>query len=411
MKKMIVSVAMMMAVFGLHAQAGKKTGKVVIEGTMTGDLKGHNLMYTYNRMGQDSAVIKDGHYRFEFPFNGIVQKMLLPEYITKEGQMYRPFGILIDGPGTYYITSDISKGMHESILKGQEGMMLFSNYENEQDAANLKINKVLGERFGQDWWQMEEKDPRYAKKQELNDSLQEAFVLPLLETLLREHPDANASVYVLSVNARGINSVDRQLQLYNMLSEGMKKSDEGMKFYNFIQGEKNSGIGKMVANFILPDPQDKPVSFDQFKGKYVMIDFWASWCVPCRASFPTMRKIYHQYKNKGFEIYSISIDENKKSWLKAVKEENNPWSQALDTKDINHIGFAVTGVPTTYLIDPQGRIVAKQVGFDEGSKGPVEEKLASMFGELSNALTPGAGKPGEKNVIPAATMVPMVPMQ
>lgn len=407
MKKMIVSAAMMLAFAGLYAQAGKKGGKVVIEGVLTGDLKGHNLMYTYSRMGQDSAVIKDGHYRFEFPFAATGLKMLLPEYITKEGQMYRPFGILIDGPGTYYITSDIAKGLHEAVLKGPEGMMIYNNYEKDQDAAYSKINKGMEEGLGKEWWQIEEKDPRYAHRQALNDSLHEVYIEPLLEKLLRQHPNAIASAFVLSANGRGIHSIDRQLELYNMLSGAMQKSDEGMKYFNFIQGEKNSVMGSMVTNFILPDPTDKPLSFDQFKGKYVMIDFWASWCSPCRKSFPTMRKIYAQYKDKGFEIYSISIDENKKAWLKAVQEESNPWAQSLDTKDINHIAFAVTGVPTTYLIDPQGKIVAKQVGFDEGAKGAVEEKLAAMYGELGAEKATPAGVSGDKKSIPATRMVPM----
>jgi thiol-disulfide isomerase/thioredoxin len=406
MKKMIVSAAMMLAIAGLHAQAGKKTGKVVIEGVLSGDLKGHNLMYTYTRMGQDSAVIKDGHYRFEFPFVTTGLKMLLPEYITKEHMMYRPFGILIDGPGTYYVTTDMAKGMHESILKGPEGMMIYHNYEKDQDEAYRKISQGMEEGLGKEWWQIEEKDPRYARRQALNDSLQEAYIEPLLENLLRKHPDAIASAYVLSANGRGFHSVDRQLQLYNMLSARMQKSDVGIQYNNFIQGEKNSVMGSTVTNFVLPDPTDKPLSFDQFKGKYVMVDFWASWCSPCRKSFPTVRKMYAQYKDKGFEVYSISIDENKKAWLKAVGEENNPWAQALDTKDINHSAFAVTGVPTTYLIDPQGKIVAKQVGFDEGAKGPVEEKLAAMYGDLA-ADKPAAEGTGDKKVIPAARMVPM----
>jgi thiol-disulfide isomerase/thioredoxin len=187
----------------------------------------------------------------------------------------------------------------------------------------------------------------------------------------------------------------------------MKKSTEALKFYNFIQGEKNSKLGSMVANFTLPDPKDRPISFDQFKGKYVMIDFWASWCVPCRKSFPTMRRIYQQYKAKGFEIYSISIDENKKAWLKAVDEEANPWSQALDNIDINHAGFAVTAVPTTYLVDPQGKIVAKQIGFDDAAKGPVEDKLAALFGELTGTGASPADQSGDKKVIKATPMVPM----
>ena len=408
MKRLIFSAAILMASAGLHAQKAKKPGMVVIEGVLSGDLKGYNIMYTYNRMGQDSAVIdKDGHYRFELPFTGVALKTLYPQYIAKQHMMYRPFGILVDGPGTYYVNSDIAKGMQASELRGPEAMLLYKQFDKDQDEAYRKINKAIQDRFGNNWWQIEEKDPRYAQKEALNDSLRKAYIEPILESLLKKHPDSYASAFVLAGTGQGIHPLERQEQLYSMLSSRMQKTPEGEKFYNFIQGEKNSAIGKQVAQFTLPDPQDQPLKFDQFAGKYVMIDFWASWCAPCRKSFPTMRKIYQQYKDKGFEIYSISIDENKKAWLKAVEEEKNPWAQALDNQDISHKGFAITGVPTTYLIDPEGKIVAKQVGFDENTQGPVEEKLAAMYGKLNSEAAPADGKPTGKKSIPAATMTPM----
>jgi peroxiredoxin len=142
---------------------------------------------------------------------------------------------------------------------------------------------------------------------------------------------------------------------------------------------KNSAVGRQVKNFILPDPDGKPYSFEKLKGKYVIIDFWASWCSPCRQSFPRMRKIYEKFKGDKFEMYSISIDQSKEAWLKAVKEENNPWLQALDTKSIAKSGFAITGVPTTYLIDPNGKIIMKQVGIDPDSEGPLEKKLNEIL--------------------------------
>lgn len=405
MKKLIISTAILIASTGSYAQRAEKSEKVVIDGVLSGDLKGHNKIYLYTRLENDSAEIgADGHYHFELPFAGVTLKMLFPEYIGKEGKVYRPFGILIDRPGTYRVNSDIGKGMYASTLRGPEAMLLYQQFGKDQDEAYLKINKALEGRFGNNWWNIEEKDPRYAEKQTFNDSLQKAYVEPILERMLKDHPDSYASAFVLAQTGQSIQPVERQEALYDMLSARMKATTEGKKFYDFIEGIKNSAIGKQVADFTLSDPQGNPVNFGQFKGKYVMIDFWASWCVPCRKSFPTMRRIYQQYKDKGFEIYSISIDESKKAWLKAVGEENNPWAQALDNQDISHKGFAITGVPTTYLIDPQGKIVAKQVGFDEDSQGPVEEKLASMYGALSKAAAPADAKQNGRKSIPAAVL-------
>jgi thiol-disulfide isomerase/thioredoxin len=130
---------------------------------------------------------------------------------------------------------------------------------------------------------------------------------------------------------------------------------------------------------VLPDPKGTDVNFADLKGKYVLIYFWASWCVPCRRSFPHMREVYKKYKSDKFEIYSVSIDEDKSAWLKAVKEENNPWLQSLDTKNISQKGFAVTGVPSTFLIDPQGKIIAKEVGFDPEGGSEIEKKIEEVF--------------------------------
>ena len=92
-----------------------------------------------------------------------------------------------------------------------------------------------------------------------------------------------------------------------------------------------------------------------------------------------MREVYKKYKSDKFEIYSVSIDEDKSAWLKAVKEENNPWLQSLDTKNISQKGFAVTGVPSTFLIDPQGKIIAKEVGFDPEGGSEIEKKIEEVF--------------------------------
>jgi thiol-disulfide isomerase/thioredoxin len=137
--------------------------------------------------------------------------------------------------------------------------------------------------------------------------------------------------------------------------------------------------GSVAPDFTLLKRDSSQFTLSSMRGKYVLIDFWASWCVPCRRSFPHMREVYKKYKGDKFEIYSVSIDEDKKAWLKAVKEEKNPWLQSLDTKNISQKGFAVTGVPSTFLIDPNGKIIAKEVGFDPNGGSEIEKKLGKVL--------------------------------
>lgn len=125
-------------------------------------------------------------------------------------------------------------------------------------------------------------------------------------------------------------------------------------------------------------PNDKGITqaFKQYEGKYLLIDFWASWCGPCRASVPKVKKLYSTYKDKGFEVVSISIDDNKKAWEKAMIEENMPWQQWLSPdKNETMQKFLFSGIPTLYLVDRQGKIVARYTGYNEN----MEKKIAEIF--------------------------------
>lgn len=361
---------------------GQVSDLVTIKGELTGDLKGYDHMYMYNRMGSDTTKMSDGHYEFKFEFKEPEMKMFLPEYTTAMKQMYQPFGILISGPGTYYVKSNIEKGLAaSSVVSGVKDAVIYRQFEKDQGTAYLKTNRTLASLYGDQWYMIDEKNDRYAAYIKTKDSLEAVNTVPVLERLVKRYPDAMATAFVLSGAGKGLSSLGEQEKLYSMLSDRMKKSKEGVLFHDFIQGRKNAAIGNNMIDFQLPDPKGEMIGSGQFKGKYLLIDFWASWCVPCRKSFPHMRELYKKYKDKNLEILSISIDKNKEAWLKAVNQESNPWPQVLDTRSVSQKGFAVSAVPNTFLISPEGKIVAKQVGFDpDGKDNPIEDKMAALFG-------------------------------
>jgi len=399
MKKIITLLSGVVISLGSFAQHQQQ---IVLQGTLAGDLKGFNKMYIYSRTYQDSAIITNGHYSINIPFKEPVFLMLYPEYIKEQHQMYQPFGILMDKPVTYTVTSDITKGMNASIVKGSEAVEVLQVYKKEKEAAWKQLSETLKKEFGQPW--MDEKDARYAEFETRRNALQQQYLVPLLQKLVKEHPNSFASAFSLG-EGREMMSTDQQERLYAALSPAMKKTKEAKEFREFTEGVKNSAVGKKIKDFTLPDEKDQPLALNQFKGKYLLIDFWASWCGPCRQSFPHMRDVYQQYKDQHFEIYSISIDKSKSDWLKAVAQENNPWKQALDNINIAGSGFAITGVPTTYLISPDGEILMKEVGFEPDGSGAIEKKLAELFGSNAKpAAKPAAEGPKE---IKAATMVPM----
>lgn len=126
-----------------------------------------------------------------------------------------------------------------------------------------------------------------------------------------------------------------------------------------------------------PDANGALAGLEKYKGKYLLVDFWASWCGPCRQAIPKVKELYESYKSKGFEVVSISIDTDKNAWRKAMKEENMPWEQLLsDNKDKTMEQFQFSGIPTMYLVDSDGKIMERFTGYSEDAEKKIKESLA-----------------------------------
>lgn len=377
--------------------------QVTINGTVKTDTKGFNKVYTYgNGVKGDSAEIKNGKFTFNVPFEKPFMVLMYAEYTLKNSQMYTPYGLLIDRPGVINIDNiDLAKGMETGKVTGLESAVLFREFNSGQGKQYEKVSSGLQEKFGKLW--MDEKDPQYEAFEKERDALSKKYIGKYVEQFIVSHPGSYVSVIALSGSGRGLFTLEEQEALYAKLSKKLQQSEDGKDIIDFIEGSRSSSVGSYVKDFTLNTPAEKPLSFSSFKGKYVIIDFWASWCGPCKQSFPHMKEVYKSYKSDQFEIYSISIDKDKTAWLKAVEDQQFPWVQTLDTKNIAHKGFAVTGVPTTYLIDPSGKILLKEVGFDPNGNSEIEKKLVDLFGNKMPAKTAEEKKDnGDRKVVPAA---------
>ncbi len=117
-------------------------------------------------------------------------------------------------------------------------------------------------------------------------------------------------------------------------------------------------VGMMEKEITLPGVNNQPISLSSLKGKVVLIDFWASWCRPCRQTVPGLKKLYSNYHDKGFEIYGISIDENEAAWKSAIQEDASSWIHVNDKSGNVANQWVVSVIPTSFLIDKTGKIVA-----------------------------------------------------
>lgn len=118
------------------------------------------------------------------------------------------------------------------------------------------------------------------------------------------------------------------------------------------------GVGSKAKDIRLPDTRGTVVPLSSLKGKVVLVDFWASWCGPCRRSMPALKQVYQKYKNKGLEIYGISLDNNRDDWKQALEEDRTPWVHVIDTEGKTAGQWAVNFIPSSFLLDKNGKILA-----------------------------------------------------
>lgn len=149
------------------------------------------------------------------------------------------------------------------------------------------------------------------------------------------------------------------------------------QFVAQIDNLRQLAIGMPAPDIALPNPAGDTIRLSSLQGNYVMIDFWASWCKPCRVENPNVVRLYNQYKDKGFEIYGVSLDRTQEAWTKAIKEDNLTWKHVSDLQYFDSEAAAlynINAIPATVLVDPKGKIIAKNLRGEA-----LEEKLTEIF--------------------------------
>lgn len=160
-------------------------------------------------------------------------------------------------------------------------------------------------------------------------------------------------------------------RLYDLLTPEIKNSSKGKEVFQYLSVNKNIEIGKPFADLTQYDADGKAVKLSDFKGRVFLIDFWASWCHPCRAAHPGLINTYNVYKNNGFNIVAISVDDDKKEWLNALRADKLPYTTLSEKNGGENTAAVVYGInqyPTNYLVDQNGIIIAKNIEVEELGK-------------------------------------------
>lgn len=329
------------------------------------------------KVSTDSVTLKDG----KFQFGGSVGTVPVNAYLIFNekgtGPNYKDYKSIYLEQGTITVTS--SDLLANAKVDGPKTNQDKIRYEqalkpiNDEYAA-LAAKQKAATPEQQQSATFEKENNRVEKAIEAKETI-------FNKKFIQDNPASYISLNALETYAYGADYTDIS-PLFNGLSQEIKESEAGKKFAERLPKLKAVALGQVAPVFAEADTSGKIVSLESFRGKYVLVDFWASWCGPCRRENPNVVKAYNRYKEKNFTIIGVSLDRpnSKKKWLDAIHKDGLTWTHVSDLQfwksKIADL-YGVRAIPQNFLIDPNGKIIAKNLHGDD-----LEDKLAELFGKI-----------------------------
>lgn len=328
--------------------------KFTINGTMPDLQQGRIFVIVPRVAGRDTlarADVSDGKFTAEGTLQEPVVALLTVEKF--EGG----FEFMLDTDAPYDM---VLKQKGESTIRG--GKMQSTLLEHQQIIKNANQDiRVLRE---EEQKAVEERRFKTASEIRNKAAARNEKAKKELEEIESRNKDNIFAAYIQTAKLSQIKDVNELKQKYAELSEAVKATEQGKMIAAKIAGLEQLEVAAQAPDFTLTTPEGKEMSLYGIKGKLKIIDFWASWCGPCRLENPNMVKLYQDYKDKGLTVISVSLDEKKEPWVKAIEKDGMPWIHLSDLKGWQSEivkKYGVDAVPFILVLDENNRILGKQM--------------------------------------------------
>ncbi len=373
MQKILISLSVILLLS--FCDGNKKNSSFQLKGTLS-DSKAETLYL--EKLGSSKQVIIDSVILDEngnFEFTNYTPKIGFYRIKTND----KNFAMLVlDSADKVTITGSVKDLGNTFKVEGSPETTIFIEYNNLSKSRDIKLDSL-----NKAFQLLMETNKMDSKRM---DSLSAIFETPYnsiinqSNILMVDKISKNTNMYS-SIMAIQALDPDKYSDLYKSLDAGLSKKFPNDKnvimFHEVVERMLSTNIGQCAPEISLPSPDGKEIALSSLKGKLVLIDFWASWCGPCRKEMPNVVKIYSKFKNKGFEIYGVSLDQDKEKWMEAITKDGINWPQVSDLKYWDNLAariYNVQGIPYTVLIDKDGKIIAKNLRGQE-----LEKKIAEVL--------------------------------
>tara|TARA_B100000900_G_scaffold409007_1_gene424180 strand:- start:84 stop:1250 length:1167 start_codon:yes stop_codon:yes gene_type:complete len=325
-------------------------------------------IYLFDLMTQapsklDSSVSKNNNFKFKFktekskligigtsPNTSIIIIAKPNSYVKINADIKKPLEISIDGDDDNKLLQDYIKHRNQTILNFQELVQLPKNNENNTKIASLQ--KEYEKYFHDFIFNNKNSQAVVMGLFEITNPANQKEELFIIKNIIEKHFD---NPLLLSEINKKIQQVNQQNTILNQQQQREIEKQQKLK-------ELGIGIGQPAPDLNFKDLNNQPLKLSSLKGKIVLLDFWASWCRPCRAENPHVVELYNKFKNQGFTVYSVSLDQKREQWINAINKDGLLWpnhvSDLLGWKSAAGAIYGINSIPQTFLIDRNGNIAA-----------------------------------------------------